>query len=191
MESLRFGNAILLSVSPPADPDSRIEWRQIPPMTKLDYSRFVLKELHHHIATPHALIVQADGFVLRPDLWEDGWLQFDYIGAPWPPQLRVGKYVLEPCCRVGNGGFSLRSKRLLEMTSPIDMSTLHFPSVSEDLVICHVLHDYLTGRGIRFADIDTAARFAIEAPVSSTHRLGECFGFHGRRHLAGLTAAEA
>lgn len=93
-----------------------------------EYSRFVLQDLHTYIETSHVLIVQADGFVLNPGLWNPGWLDYDYVGAPWPETLRVGKYVIPLANRVGNGGFSLRSRRLLKMTAPIDLSTLRFPT---------------------------------------------------------------
>lgn len=183
IEHLDFGRAVLIATTPPTSLDKRIEWRPAPPMSLRQYNHFVLKDLHTHIATSHALIVQADGFVLNPDRWEGSWLDFDYIGAPWPEFVRVGKYQIDLPNRVGNGGFSLRSKRLLQMTAPIDLTTLHYPTGSEDLITAHLLHDYLTGRGIRFADIETAARFSIEYPISPNHRLATTFGFHGKLHL--------
>lgn len=48
------------------------------------YSHFVLKELSHFIATSHMLFVQWDGYVLHPDCGRDSFLDYDYIGAPWP-----------------------------------------------------------------------------------------------------------
>lgn len=186
MERMDFGRALLISTDPPSVPDSRIEWRQIPPMSLRQYNYFVLKGLHRHIETSHALIVQADGYITNPELWDNSWLDYDYIGAPWPTSLLIGRYKIELHNRVGNGGFSLRSKRLLEMTSPIDMATLRFPSNNEDVITAHLLYGYLTQRGIRFADIETAARFSIEYQLSADHRLGTTFGFHGKEHLEAL-----
>ncbi len=70
------------------------------------YSNFLLHKLVGHIRAPHCLVVQWDGFVIKPTRWDPRFLDFDYIGAPWP-QFHDGH-------EVGNGGFSLRSRRLLE-----------------------------------------------------------------------------
>ena len=66
----------------------------------------MLQELHDHISTAHALCIQWDGYVLNAQAWDASFLDYDYIGSVWP-QFGDGH-------RVGNGGFSLRSKRLLE-----------------------------------------------------------------------------
>jgi hypothetical protein len=70
------------------------------------YSRFMLQDLADHVKTDHVLVVQWDGFILDADAWDDRFLEFDYIGAPWPH--------FGDDHDVGNGGFSLRSRRLLE-----------------------------------------------------------------------------
>jgi hypothetical protein len=153
------------------------------------YSRFMLKELHSYITTSHALIVQADGYVINPDRWNPDWLQLDYIGAPFPPYINTSKYSIELKNRVGNGGFSLRSRRILQLVSPIQLETLRYPTVNEDMIICHLLHDYLVSKGIRFADIETAADFSIdERPFGRT--LATTFGFHGKHNLLELRNAE-
>lgn len=38
-------------------------------------------ELGSHIHTDFALIVHADGFVVHPEMWQDAFLDYDYIGA--------------------------------------------------------------------------------------------------------------
>ena len=48
-----------------------------------DYNHYVIYHLHNHVDTSHCLLVQPDGFVLFPDKWDDSWMQYDYIGAPW------------------------------------------------------------------------------------------------------------
>ncbi len=183
---------MLIASQPPAIPDPRIDFIRIHEMDIREYSRFVLQDLHTYIETSHVLIVQADGFVLNPGLWNPGWLDYDYVGAPWPETLRVGKYVIPLANRVGNGGFSLRSRRLLKMTAPIDLSTLRFPTRAEDVITCHLLFDYLTQYGIRFADLNTAASFAIESRKATLgHTLDTSFGFHGREFLADVASRAA
>ena len=178
-----FSRAVLIATTPPTHNDPRIEWRPIPPMDYNEYSAFVLTQLYKHVETSHALIVQHDGFILNPQLWDEAWLELDYIGAPWRPLMRLGPFRLELRNRVGNGGFSLRSRRILEMTSPIDLSTLRFPTVSEDIITCYLLFDYLTERGVRFADLEVARQFSVEEQLWPDHTIDRTFGFHGRHLL--------
>lgn len=73
-----------------------------------EYSRFVVMSLHRYIATDLVLIVQHDGWIMNGLAWSEHWREFDYVGgvAPWTEPGPDGKG--------GNGGFSLRSKRLLQ-----------------------------------------------------------------------------
>lgn len=128
------------------------------------YSNFVLFDLLDHIASEHCLIVQWDGFVLDPNSWQANFLSFDYVGAPWPQFLDGAD--------VGNGGFSLRSRRLLEACRNPGFKGSH----PEDVAICRTNRDFLERDcGMRFADRSIAERFAFErtSPVAPT------FGFHG------------
>ena len=79
--------------------------------TRDAYSTLMLKGLAPHVETSHALVVQWDGYVVNPDAWTDAFLDVDYCGAPWPWG--------DDDRRVGNGGFSLRSRRLIDaLASP-------------------------------------------------------------------------
>ena len=49
-----------------------------------EYSEFMLRGITPHVVGSHVLIVQWDGFILRPDLWNPCFLDYDYIGAVWP-----------------------------------------------------------------------------------------------------------
>ena len=71
-----------------------------------DYSRFILKSLLAHVTTPHVLLIQWDGYVINPDSFDPAFLDRDYIGAKW--------FWFDDGMRVGNGGFSLRSRKLLQ-----------------------------------------------------------------------------
>ena len=51
--------------------------------SKREYSHFIIKELYKHFATSHCLVIQADGYVLRGDKWDDAFIESDYIGAAW------------------------------------------------------------------------------------------------------------
>ena len=51
--------------------------------SKEQYSEFMIKELGNYIDTEFCLVIQADGFIINPKLWDNDWLNYDYIGAPW------------------------------------------------------------------------------------------------------------
>lgn len=159
------GEVLLLSDRPPPGlAGSGIAWRQIDPIeSRADYSRFMLNQLCDHIETRHALVVQWDGFVRDGSAWRDEFQTYDYIGAHWP-QYRDDM-------TVGNGGFSLRSRRLLAATATIDTN-----GEPEDFAICRTYRRYLEQHhGLRFADVDVANKFSYERGEST----GTEFGFHG------------
>ena len=76
-----------------------------------DYNLFVLRQLNRYADTSHVLSIQTDGYILNPENWNKDWLQYDYIRAPWVKQPWNKNN------RVGNSGFCLRSKRLLDATA--------------------------------------------------------------------------
>lgn len=139
------------------------------------YSRYVLYELTKHIDTPYCLLVQHDGYVTNPEAWTDEFLEYDYIGAPWPPATHYTPRGVE--VRVGNGGFSLRSKRLLDAFNELrlpftDNGTGFF---HEDGQICNYYRKTLEDYGIKYAPVELAARFSTELEVFETT---ESFGKH-------------
>ena len=105
--------------------------------------------------------------MLNGKSWQDEFLQYDYIGAPW--LYSDGK-------DVGNGGFSLRSKLLQIFLANDEFIEITHP---EDDCICRLYRSYLEKiYGIKFPNDDTADQFAYElrTPIYDT------FGFHGRFH---------
>lgn len=137
-----------------------------------EYNRFMLKSLYFHVETEFVLSVQFDGFILHPDAWSDEYLNYDYIGAPWPCSWK--EYA------VGTGGFSLRSKRLLHALQD-DRIILPRDPVAEDLCFCRTYRSVLeVHHGIRFAPVEVAARFCYE----SGPFVPNTFGFHGLSRLA-------
>jgi hypothetical protein len=131
--------------------------------TRKEYSLFILKKLARHIKTTHVLIIQYDGYVIHPELWRDEWLEYDYIGAPWNSTLFP----------VGNGGFSLRSKRLLNLCRQLEIEHIQ----AEDVIICQTFRGWFEERGIRFAPKDIAKEFSYE-PNGTGAFEDNTFGFH-------------
>lgn len=177
LRGVEFGAAKLLSPASPHALPAGVEHVGISPIDFLGYSRFILNDLHQHFTTSHCLVVQSDGFILNPGIWTDEFLDYDYVGAPWPEQVRVraGDWLLQlDCNRVGNGSFSLRSRKVMSMAAEIDFDRLDVSVPSEDLVLCHYL----------YAPVDLAARFSVEIPTPlHRERLDGVFGFHGKRLL--------
>jgi hypothetical protein len=141
------------------------------------YSNFLIHNLHEYIDTDYVLIIQYDGFVLNPGAWDPRFLQYDYIGA----KISINKRSI-----VGNGGFSLRSRRLLRALRD-DFEIRRYDAFrepySEDLAICDTYRDILESRhGIRFAPEAVADRFSPELTPPTVHN----FGFHNLIHLIGL-----
>lgn len=166
LDQAAFKKALFLSDQPPGGSlGNEIEWRRIMPLrSKEDYSNFVLRRLNDHITTSHALITQWDSFILDGKAWDDHFLDYDYIGAPWP-------HFSDPK-KVGNGGFSLRSKRLLEAC--VNLSDM--PGEAEDVQICRIFREQLEQyHGLQFAPEEIARQFAFERSA----RIGTEFGFHG------------
>jgi hypothetical protein len=132
------------------------------------YSKFILQELHKYIHTDFVLIVQWDGWVINASAWRPEFLDYDYIGAVWPWHPEG--------LRVGNGGFSLRSKGLLELTSE---PKFMYKDLNEDDLICHLNRDYLVSNGIKFAPEELARYFSFERELSNL----QTFGFHGEFNM--------
>lgn len=138
------------------------------------YSRFVLGQLADHVTTRHCLVVQWDGHVLDARRWDPAFLEFDYIGASWP-QFSDGH-------DVGNGGFSLRSQRLLRACQDARFAAADV----EDLEIGRTHRAWLEGQGMRFAPRPLADRFSAERagdPATS-------FGYHGVWHMPRVLGVE-
>lgn len=158
-----FGEAVLLTRDGYKSPDPRIAVRTVPPLRNMaDYSAFMVRSLGSYFGGSHALVMQWDSFIVDAGAWDPAFLDYDYIGAPWPHRAHA----------VGNGGFSLRSRRLLEALQDADIRELQ----PEDYAICDAYHDLLVSRhGIRFAPVELARRFAFELTPPTT----PTFGFHG------------
>ena len=135
--------------------------------SKRQYSEFVIKKLHKYITTDYLFIIQSDGYILDGSVWDDRFLSYDYIGAGW---------LYDNDRQVGNGGFSIRSKKLHEILSTDDFISVLHP---EDQSICIIYKYYLEERyGIRFAPIDLADKFSFELKQPTQKTLG----FHGFFH---------
>jgi len=135
-----------------------------------DYNTFILKNLSFHVNTEYVLIIQPDSMAISKELWDDNFFMFDYIGAETEVE------------NVYNGGFSLRSKKLLEALLDPEVKVLEglrqgrLLTYKEDVIITkyyrHFLEEFYN---IKFCDTLTARKFSTDI----THNSNSCFGFHG------------
>jgi len=149
-----------------------------------EYSRFAIAELDQYVDTPHALVIQYDGFILNPDAWSDEFLDYDYIGAPWlVHDWSIEKFGFPPAAKdqllVGNGGFSLRSKKLISLLAQMSKEGMFEKYHPEDVVICVEKRKKLEEQGILFAPIPVAKQFSFEAEDEENIMWDGQFGFHG------------
>lgn len=154
-------------------------WETIPEFSGWKHpdslNQFLIKRLVEFIHTDFVLYVQDDGYARNPSRWTDRFLEYDYVGAPWPSEWKLNNYV-------GNGGFSLRSWQLLCLCragpEPV-------PSDPEDVHICRTHFDWFLQHKIKYAPVDVAIHFSIESELSQYPRWDprKSFGFHGKHFL--------
>lgn len=162
-----------------------------------EYSDYVLK-LINHTDNDYVMIVQDDGHILNPDLWDDSYLDYDYIGAPWPNEESWISLQLEEQQsfirenfkknRVGNGGFCIRSRKFLEFSSQYNSCE----GLGEDTFLCTRKYDDAIKYGIKFAPFELAVKFSYENPciefgTSWNQQIifdkSKHFGWHGKNFL--------
>ncbi len=181
-KNINFANVKL--ITPENINDDFVEIIKCEPLNYEQYNHFIVYRLHEYIDTKYALIIQEDGFVVKSDKWDNSFLDYDYIGAPWPlPQDNFSfRDVYGYIQRVGNGGFTLRSKKLLSLASELNLEwKSYYGFYNEDgFFCCHNRHIY-EQYGCKFADIHAAVKFSYETPIPENYNIIP-FGFHGRNH---------
>ena len=157
---------------------------------KLDYkgySKYIIYDLHKHIDSEFALIINWDGFITNPEEWSYEFLDYDYIGALWTVDHKY-KDINDQDIFVGNGGFSLRSKKLLELASKINIPWAAREATywHEDAVISVMNRHIYEDHGFKWAPKHIAAKFSQEYHREEIpENVGvTSFGFHGK---VGLT----
>jgi hypothetical protein len=146
-----------------------------------EWGRFICFELHKYITTDHIILIHSDGFIVNPSAWDDRFLDYDYIGAPWPLSKIKGHFVDSNGVptRVGNS-VSLRSLRLLKAPSILNLkwgSEEQLGHFNDDGFLCAHNKNRLESEGIRFAPLELACIFSREEPLPENKGL-EPFAFH-------------
>ncbi|MDH2997757.1 hypothetical protein A1D22_08570 [Pasteurellaceae bacterium LFhippo2] len=192
---------LLISPERPKDCPDYIKHVPCHSFSYLEYNLFVLYSLASLIETDFALIVQNDGFVFNGENWRNEFFEYDYIGAPLSGYIEVsdlqqdGKdsYIFhrrdvwekyrdsppENMYEPQNGGFSLRSKALLNILNKLNISLNITPTTlqvengkcklkhktlyhHEDLFLSGCKRKLLEQNGMKFAPSKVASSFAAE-----------------------------
>ena len=136
----------------------------------------MIQGLVDYVDTDFAITVQNDGYGLNKGQWRNQFLDWDYIGAPWPAWMNIG--------RVGNGGFSMRSRRWIALAATPRMAPpFEHPQVhrSEDCYSCTIFRSWYEQQGMKIAPLKVAAQFSLEHPIAEWpgRNTRHTFGFHG------------
>lgn len=127
-----------------------------------------------HIETSHMMHVEWDGWVIGADLWDDAYLDCDYIGAPWPWHAER---------KVGNG-LGVRSTRLMRYLAD-NPGSYPLPE-REDDGLCRIYRDDLEKAGLKWASLELATKFSWERGDYP----GPTFMYHGVWNWPRLLSAD-
>lgn len=161
-----------------------ITWGQVslltPKLLSIDaWNKYIIYDLHKSIHTEFALLIHPDGYVINPTAWRPEFLEYDYIGAPWP--LPGDNYSYRTpageLIRVGNS-VSIRSKKILELPTQLGLEwKSYYGNTNEDGFLNVHNRDVLKEHGIKFAPLDVAKYFSKEHEIPENQGI-ETFAFH-------------
>lgn len=201
-KELEFNKIIFFTNEPNFDD---FECIKIPSLKDvIQYNNIVLG-LNKYIDSEHALIIQHDGHIVNPNMWSNEFLKYDYIGAPWPDDVEwnkrwnnyppeMSKTIIKNLSinRIGNGGFSLRSKKFLEYADSFEKDFLKH-GVPEDIFLNVLNFELSIDKTIKYPNVETAMKFSYETPLKGYKfqkpkryhyfNLKRHFGWHGNHFL--------
>ena len=172
----------ILFLSNEEDPkDELIVHKKINPFKSVaEWGEFIVFDLHRYIETDFIILIHSDGFIVNPKSWKNSFLNYDYIGAPFPIPKDNKTYADHKgnIIRVGNS-VSLRSKKILQLPSQLKLSWTKYDPMhlhEDGFLSVHVRH-ILEKHGINFAPFKVACEFARESAFDENRNL-EPFAFH-------------
>lgn len=192
IKQVDFDKTILLS----CEEDSEFQTHKIPYLDVGMYNNFCIKELTNYIDTEFCLVIQSDGYIIDTDYWTNDFLDYDYIGCPWASWGYT----------IGNGGFSLRSKKFLDASSSLEYFSdshiqagipshmfLHGSICAEDFFLCYLHKEHMVKNGIKFPSPELAYQFSVEHQDGKIKQFNpedittyKSFGFHGKFNTAAM-----
>lgn len=157
---------------------------KIKPLTShVMYSVWMVKKAYTFVDTEHMLVVQHDGWILNPDVWNPSWLSYDYLSPLFIHNHQIN------ALSVGQGGFSFRSRRLMEWIAnrapawdETPAGTDHTQAMLgsyEDGVISLVYRHAALAAGFKYASPEEASKFGQGGQCDPAYYVRRPFGFHG------------
>ena len=180
MKDIDFGEVILITHRKPFRLPKTIQYKHIHKLRNIDdFNYSMVYDIHKYINTDYILLVHADGFVVNPDKWQDAFLDYDYIGSPWPLPKDDFSYrdINGEICRVGNS-VSIRSKRLLEFPEKANLPwEADHGFFHEDGFLCVKNKHLVEEAGMRIAPLEVAKYFGHEHMIPEIEGI-KPFVFH-------------
>ena len=174
-KGLNFGKKIIYTYKEPTIDPEDFEIKIIDEAPYEELGKIIYDFYNDSFETDFVINFHCDGFIQNPNAWDDNFLNYDYIGAPIYPN---GAFPF-----VGNGGFSLRSKRLCQKIKKLKdinylpkylscfngsfisedfYDKLPFYYKHEDVYIGLFCKDILDSYDFKIADLNTASKFSTE-----------------------------
>lgn len=168
MRGIEFGDAVLITHKKPWFLPKNIKYKHTSKLTDINQFNYkTVYEMGDYIDTDFALLVHYDGYVVHPEKWRKEFLDYDYIGSPWPlpkPGDTVSYRDRDGnLCRVGNS-VGIRSKRLMEFPKKagIEFKPDENGWYNEDTFICCTMRKELEEAGMKIAPFEIAKYFGKE-----------------------------
>ncbi len=151
-------------------------------LTQIDYSNLLMTPFFWNLFVGEKILIhQEDSIVFKKSIMD--FVEWDYIGAPWPLKYNISKN------GVGNGGFSLRSKKTMldcleHKDDEIDvsqhvlkyMNNNKMTKIPEDVFFTNVMEKYSIGK---IPDWETGKKFSSES-ISSDSLGGHQFWLNNK-----------
>lgn len=180
MKNIDFGDAVFISDKKPVYLPKNIRYSHTTRLNNIDdFNYKMIYELTEHINTDYVMIVHYDGFVVHPECWREEFLDYDYIGAPWPDPHDDFTYrdINGNLQRVGNS-VGIRSKRLLDFPNeaelPFEADHGYF---HEDGFLCVKNRHLVEAAGMKIAPIEVAKYYSHEHMIPEIEGITP-FAFH-------------
>jgi hypothetical protein len=182
-QGINFGSVKLISDIKPDNLPSIITHEFTEKINNIEeWNHDIIYKLGKYVETDFAILIHADGFIVNPESWRDEFLEYDYIGAPWPLPNDDFSYrdISGELIRVGNS-VSLRSKKLINLPTKLNLEWKPFHGfTNEDGFICVNNRHIYKEHGCKFSDIDIAKYFSHEVMIPEIQGI-KPFAFH--RHF--------
>lgn len=163
-----------------------IKWGSVKLITDIqcnsidEWNKAIVFDLRKYVDTDFCLLVHPDGFVVNPESWRWEFLDYDYIGAPWPMPTDDYSYRTPDgeVVRVGNS-VSIRSKEMLHLPYQLEVAwRSYFGNTNEDGFLTVHNRRLFQHYGARYAPIELAKWFGRELDIPENQEVESPFTFH-------------